>query len=347
MVARRRTVENTRLTTLPDLPDLDGADRETVVASRRTRQRAEPPTSHRATRARREPGRQHPALPPHRVPPPEPLNNQSDLLVLPPARQITAQALPNVTLAVCLVAAARGQAHLNPAGVPLWVALILAPCLIPLLVTDGATSPLWRRASFVNFITVGAVLPILVIARYVFRAPYLDGVHGPLLPPVLILCVAIFALMALGVTTAIVSREDPEYAGVLVLPACLLVPLCSGDTRVTTPETTLQAVSLVFVATAVSTVVASLLTDTLPALVAPCVFAIELMVLSVLRQFPSTPEGAASPVTVAFAALILTAGLLTAVVPMLSVFCVRVRRHVRRSDASRTVAAQRRRLEHG
>ncbi len=347
MVARRRTDKDNLLTVLPDLPNLDGAEQDTAVVARRPRQRSGTPTGQHSARPRREPGRQRAIPPAPRSQRSDSLADRSEPIVLPPTRQIVGQALPNLTLAVCLATAAAGQAYLNPAGVPLWVTLVLAPCLIALLVTQGATNPLWRRSAVVNFITIGALLPILVIARYMFRAPYLDGVHGALLPPVLVLCVAICALVALGVTTAIVSREDPEYAGVLILPACLLVPLCSGDARVTSLESTLQAVSLVFVAAAVSTVAASLLSNALPALVAPCAFAVELMLLSVLRQFPSIPEGAASPVTVAFVGLILTAGLLTALVPMLSLFFVHVRRQVRRRDALGTVEVQQRRLERG
>lgn len=236
-------------------------------------------------------------------------------------------------MALALVLAAQFPTLLNPAGVSIWIALIFAPSLLTLALTDGRRNPLWRRAAMVNFITVGALLPICVIARFLVRTPYIDETHGAVIPTALGLLAALAVLFGLGFASAVLSREDPEYAGVLILPACLLIPVYLGEGRVSSLERTLLAASLVFMMSAVATVVASLLTGALPALVAPAFFAGEFVLLSVMQDVPSIPRDAAPLISVSFLTLVFAAGAMTVIVPILSIWCARVRQVVRELDA--------------
>jgi hypothetical protein len=333
MMSRRVKSEAEREAQFGALPDIDLFERDQDQDQHR---RLSPPTQTRVQRPRASPGQRAAELSTTKTPrlrAAERVPASAEPLVLPSGRQVLAQAFPNAALATALFVAAQYQSLLSPAGMPFWIILVFAPNLMTLILTDGRTNPLWRRAAMVNFITVGALLPILVIDRYLLRTPYLNDAHGAVLPTVIAVGVAIVALLALGCATAILSREDPEYAGVLILPACLLVPVCIGDTRVSSLEGTLQVASLVFAAAAVATVVASLLPGKLPALVAPAILAGEFILLSVLRQLPSVPSGAARIISAMFLLLMLAAGFLTIIVPMLSIWCARVRREVRRIDA--------------
>ena len=254
-------------------------------------------------------------------------------MVLPSAHQVVAQVIPDVSIALVLFLAAQFQTLLNPAEVSIWIALVFAPSLMMLALTDGRKNPLWRRAAMVNFITVGALLPICVVARYLVRTPYLDEAHGAVIPTVLGLLAALAVLLGLGFASAVLSREDPEYAGVLILPACLLIPVCLGEGRVSSLDRTLLAASIVFLVSAVATVVASLLTGALPALVAPAFFAGEFVLLSVLQDLPSIPRDAAPFISIAFLTLVFAAGAMTVIVPILSIWCARVRQGVQELDA--------------
>jgi len=257
----------------------------------------------------------------------------SETMVLPSAHQVVAQVIPDVSIALVLFLAAQFQTLLNPAEVSIWIALVFAPSLMMLALTDGRKNPLWRRAAMVNFITVGALLPICVVARYLVRTPYLDEAHGAVIPTVLGLLAALAVLLGLGFASAVLSREDPEYAGVLILPACLLIPVCLGEGRVSSLDRTLLAASIVFLVSAVATVVASLLTGALPALVAPAFFAGEFVLLSVLQDLPSIPRDAAPFISIAFLTLVFAAGAMTVIVPILSIWCARVRQGVQELDA--------------
>jgi hypothetical protein len=330
MASRQINNESARPPTMLDLPDLDIPDGDPEAADLRSKRTGPTTLKPRATLTQ-----QHDSVSQRnrRYAESERKRSPGEPIVLPPAPQVVAQAIPDASMAFVLIVASQFQQLLNPAGIPLWIALVLAPNLVTLMLTDGRKNPWWRRAAMVNFITIGALLPVSVIGRYLVRTPYLDEAHGAVLPTVLGLGAALAVLITLGISSAVLSREDPEYAGVLILPACLLVPVSFGDGRISSLELTLMVVGIVYIASAIATVVASLLTGALPALVAPSIFAGEFVLLSLLQKLPSVPSGAATSITVTFLSLILAAGLLTVIVPILSIWCTRVRQEVRELDA--------------
>lgn len=340
MTSRRPAREDQPLASLPDLPEIayrNAREPEDVGYRSSSWREDESATVRRPTRTRFVSGTTSPATADSRAMGAR-RRQSPDTMVLPPARQVVKQAIPNLAVAAALFLAGRYHEFLSPSGVPLWAVLALAPGLVMLMLADAPTNPLWRRAAMVNLITIGAMLPILSIRRYLVRLPYVDGIHGTVLAPALASVAAVVALVALGIATAIVSREDPEYAGVLILPACLLVPACSGATQGLALEGSLYIGGFVFLASAAATVVASLLPGAFPALVAPAALAAEFVFLTLVRQVPLFPAEVARPISVLFLVLILTAVMLTVMVPILSVWCGRVRLEIRQLDYARSSA---------
>jgi hypothetical protein len=128
--------------------------------------------------------------------------------------------------------------------------------------------------------------------------------------------------------SAILSQDDPEYAGMLFLPAALLVPFFAGATEITGLTTALAIIGSIYVACAVLTVIASMLPGAFPTLVAPVALALEFFLLPVSEGTPIFPVGAGMSAKLLFF-VVLTMGVgLTIAVPMLSVWVRQVRRIV-------------------
>lgn len=263
--------------------------------------------------------------PAHR-PTESPARAQSETIVLPMPRQILSQTVPSVTAAVSLVLCARGAELLSPHGLPVWIVLLLGPSLVLFLAANRLTHPYWRNAALANLATIAIVLPVLAIRRFTIAVPSFDHGHGVLLAPVLATVAAIAAIGALAIGIAFATREDPEYAGLLLLPACLLVPMCVGMSMNLTLATWLTATAAVFVAAGLATVVASLLPGALAALVAPVAIALEFLFLTLIERTPVFPQSAGTAAVLLFWSVLIVAVVLSVLLPVFSAWLGRIDR---------------------
>src|SRR5699024_5809661 len=106
------------------------------------------------------------------------------------------------------------------------------------------------------------------------------------------------------------------------LPAALLVPFFAGATEITSLSTALIVLASIYAASAILTVVASMLPGAFPTLIAPMALALEFLVLPLAENTPIFPTGARMSAKLLFFVLRVVAVGLTVAVPMVSV-CMR------------------------
>lgn len=246
---------------------------------------------------------------------------------LPPLRQMVQQATP-----YWLMAAASGVTLLLldvlPVALPLWALTLLVPVVLLWARSDGRRHPAWRRAAIMLAATVGLFFPLVIVRQSYLRVPFVEWGNGTLLMPVLstITVVAVLAVMAAG--AAYLSHEDPEYAGILFLPAALLIPFFAGATEITGLQTALVIMTGICVVCGVAMIVASMLPNAFPTLVAPVVLALEFFVLPLAESTPIFPLGAGTFAKLLFfVVLSMTVGL-TIAVPVMAVWFRQVRKMV-------------------
>ena len=179
-------------------------------------------------------------------------------LILPHPRQIVSQTMPDLLVFVAAIAVL-AIGPVEPLGLPIWTLGMLIPSLLVFLMSDPGSRPLWRRTAIVNLLVLGVVFPVLVVRQSVIDVPYLDRSNGTLWPPLLATVVVVAVLVGLALSSAVLANEDPEYAGVLFLPAALLVPLLAGPVDATNFTTAVLGIALIYFAVAVLTVIASML----------------------------------------------------------------------------------------
>lgn len=251
---------------------------------------------------------------------------QTEMIVLPTPRQILGQTVPGLVAAVSLIVCARGVNLLSPHGLPIWLIVLLAPSLVLYLAADRLTHPYWRNASLANLATIAVILPILAIRRYTIAVPGFEHGHGVLLAPLVatVTVIVAFGLLALGI--ALLTREDPEYAGLLLLPSCLLVPMCVGMSMNLTLSSWLVATAGVFVAAGLATVVATLLPGALAALVAPVTIALEFLFLTLIKRTPVFPQSSGAIAVALFWSVLIVAIVLSVLLPVFSAWLGRIDR---------------------
>jgi hypothetical protein len=245
--------------------------------------------------------------------------------VFPQPSQIVSQTLPDVLVATA-AAIVLLIGPLEPLGVPIWTFGLLIPSLLIILLSNSATRPLWRRTAFVNMLVLGLVFPVLVVRQSVVQIPYLDSSNGTLLAPLLTTIGIAFVLVMIAIVSAVLSNEDPEYAGVLFLPAAMLVPLLAGPTEITGFKTALLGIALIYFFVALLTVVASMLPGAYPTLVAPVAIAIEFLALPANRAGAAFPLGSGWMSKLLFFGIVFVAVALAIVVPTLSLWVRETRR---------------------
>ncbi len=313
---------------LPDLPRPLFPDMEPGVDERRSVTR---PAAQRAPRARVEHVSSRRQMAPVRrnAPPPARARSQNEMIVLPSPRQIAGQIVPSLVAAVSLWLSGHGAELLSPLGVPLWVIILLGPTLFLFLAANGLTHPFWRNAALANIATISIAMPILALRRFTIAVPSFEHGHGVLLAPVVASVAAVLVMVALALGIAIATREDPEYAGLLLLPAALMVPMCVGMSSESTLAGWLSASAGVYIAAGLATVVASLLPGTLAALVAPGAIALEFLFLTVIKRTPVFPHASGATALLLFWCLLVVVVSLLVLLPVVSQWFGRVDRRAR------------------
>jgi hypothetical protein len=248
------------------------------------------------------------------------------------------QALPNLLMAITAVGILLLMPYF-PFGLPLWAPMVMTPMLALFYFSNRQVHPMWARASLVNLATVGAFFPFVIVRQSVLRVPFVEWGNGTLAMPVLATVGVVVLLAALAMGSALLCEEDPEYAGIIFLPAALLVPFFAGATEITSLTTAFIVLAAIYFASALLTVVASMLPGAYPTLVAPIALALEFLVLPLAGNTPIFPVGAGMSAKLLFFVVLFVAVGLTVAVPMLAVWTRLVRRYVQSGGSSSRMAA--------
>lgn len=248
-------------------------------------------------------------------------------VVMPQPRQILGQAWPNLLMAITAVLVLFSLAYM-PFGLPLWAPLLMSTSLGLYLMSNSRIHSMWPRAAIVNLATVGAFFPMVIVRQSVLRVPFVEWGNGTLFLPIVSTIGVVIVLGVIALFSAILCEEDPEYAGILFLPAALLMPFFAGATEITSLTTALVVLVGIYVASSILTVVASMLPGAYPTLVAPIALALEFLVLPLSESSAIFPVGAGMFAKLLFFIVIFVAVGLTISVPVISVWSHQVRKLV-------------------
>lgn len=232
-------------------------------------------------------------------------------------------AFPNVLMAASLLLVILIGA-IAPFGLPVWAAVLYVPTVLLALLSDGQVRPLWRRAAAINLGTMAIVFPALVVRQGMIRIPFVDQSNGTLLVPTVATLVVVLCLGLVALACAILSQEDPEYAGLAFLPAAMLVPVLAGQNGPAGLASTLWTLAVIYLLSAVLTVVASVLPGGFPSLVTPLAIAIEFIALTLARKDSIFPIGAGAAAKTLFFTVVAVAVTLSILVPFASAWVRRV-----------------------
>lgn len=246
---------------------------------------------------------------------------------MPQPRQMLEQAFPSLLVAGSVLLTLMLMSFL-PGGFPLWAPMTLLPTLLLLVRADHARHPMWGRAALINLVVLGAFFPMMIVRQSFLRVPFVEFGNGTLVMPILSTLMVVIAMIAIALGSAFLSQEDPEYAGMLFLPAAMLVPFFAGATEITSLSTALLVLSFVYLAVGILTIIASVLPTAFPTLVAPVALALVFFVLPVSESASIFPVGAGMSAKLLFFIVLAVGVGLTVAVPMMAVWVRQVRRIV-------------------
>ena len=248
-------------------------------------------------------------------------------IVMPQPRQMLVQAFPSWLMALTVLGTLAIMGFV-PGGLPLWAPMILIPPLLLMLRADPDRHAMWGRAGLVNLVVVGAFFPMMIVRQSFLRVPFVEFGNGTLVMPILSTVLVILAMTIIALGSAFLSQEDPEYAGMLFLPAAMLVPFFAGATEITSLSTALVILGVIYAVVGLLTVVASMLPAAFPTLVPPIALALEFFILPVSESTPIFPLGAGMSAKLLFFVVLAVGVGLTIAVPMMAVWVRQVRRLV-------------------
>lgn len=238
-------------------------------------------------------------------------------IVMPSIHQVLEQAVPTLTMALSLLLSMLIVDRI-PFIEVIWALVVLAPSVALFMVADPQIHPLWRRSALLNLAAVGVFYPLLIVRQSYLRVPFVEWGNGTLTMPMVSTFTVTLLLMGLAIAAAWMSQDDPEYAGVLFLPAAMLVPFFAGATEIVSLRSALIIAATVFLFSSVMTVIASVLPGSFPMLVAPIALALEFFVLPLAENVPIFPVGAGMASKLLFFVLLATTVGLTFAMPSLA-----------------------------
>lgn len=253
-------------------------------------------------------------------------------IVLPSFGQMLEQAFPTLVMAFSLLLGLLVIQRV-PSLEGLWAPIVLTPSVVLFLVADKQVHPLWRYSALMNLAAVGVFYPLLIVRQSYLRVPYVEWGNGTLRMPVVSTITIVILLGIIALAAAWMSQHDPEYAGVLFLPAAMLVPFFAGATEIVSLSTALIIAASVFLAASVLTIIASMLPGSYPMLVAPVALALEFLILPLSDSVPIFPLGAGLAAKLLFFVVLATTVGLTIAMPSLAGWVRSVRELVNSAEA--------------
>ncbi len=237
--------------------------------------------------------------------------------VLPGWRHISTLVAPDIVATASFMLSFLVASVTGEFSVAFVVPLIL-PSLLLAAFNGSEVGQGWRASVGVNLSTMLVLFPFLVIRQSTVRVPYLDGAHGTVYAALLSTLGVLAALTGIAVFTAWVSRQDPESAPLLFLPAAMLVPLLTSATEFAGLENALPVTGLIFGMATALTLIASLLPPAYTIFVAPAAVAFEVLFVTLVRQERIFPVGVGEAGMALFATVVVAAIGLVVVLPAMS-----------------------------
>ena len=248
--------------------------------------------------------------------------------MLPSGRDVIAQAFPCALMAASIVIVWLLGRH-TPFGVPVWAAGVFIPTVLLAWSSTTSVRQPWQRAALINLATMAIVFPVLVVRQSVVRIPFVGSENGTLLPPIIATVSVVVLLTAIAIATAILTQEDPEFAGIVFLPAAMMVPALAGQSSLVSLSSGLLVAMAVFTLAALLTMTASMVPPIVAILIPPVAIALEFLVLTIIRSTSTFPVGASGPAKVLFFTIVVTTVALAIAVPFLSTWVRQVTRLAR------------------
>ena len=246
-------------------------------------------------------------------------------LVMPDLRQIIAVVAPDL-VTTGSIALAYLVASMSGTISALFIVPLVVPGLILSAFQGGGVGHGWREAMGVNLGTMLVLFPLLIIRQSTVRVPYLDLAHGTVYAAVFSTMAVLVVLIGLALCVAWISREDPESAAVLFMPAALLVPLLTSATEFARLDSALLVAGLIFLLASILTLVTSVIPPAYSVFVVPFAVACEVLFVTVIRQDRIFPIGVNEAGMALFATVVVAAIALVATLPSLSSWMGRVDR---------------------
>lgn len=244
-------------------------------------------------------------------------------LVFPGLRYMATLAAPDTVVALSFVVAFMVASVAGESSV-----LFVLPLVIPSIILGAFDRSWlgqgWRSSAAVNLATVLVLFPLLVIRQSAVRVPYLDTAHGTVYAAVLSTMAVLAGLVSIALFAAWASRQDPESAPMLLLPAAMMVPLLTSATEFARLDTALLVGGMIFAMATGLTLIASMLPPAYTVFVAPVAVAAEVLFVTVVRQDRIFPVGVAEAGMALFATVIIAAIGLVVTLPAMSSWMQRV-----------------------
>lgn len=199
-----------------------------------------------------------------------------------------------------------------------FVVPLVIPGLVLAAIDRSRVGQGWRAAVAVNLATTLVLFPLLVIRQSTVRVPYLDLAHGTVYAAMLSTAAVIATLIGIALFAAWTSRQDPETAPLVFMPAALLVPLLTSATEFATLTIALFVAGTIFASAAALTIVASLLPSAFLVFVAPLAVAAEVLFVTLVRQDRIFPVGAGQSGVALFSAVVVAAIAIAVMLPAIS-----------------------------
>jgi hypothetical protein len=242
---------------------------------------------------------------------------QTAPFVLPGWRHIATLVAPDVVATASFILAFLVATMTGEFSVAFVVPLIV-PSLLLAAFNGSEVGQGWRASVGVNLSTMLVLFPLLVIRQSTVRVPYLDSAHGTVYAALVSTVGVLAALTGIAVFTAFVSRQDPESAPLLFLPAAMLVPLLTSATEFAGLENALPVTGLIFGMATALTLIASLLPPAYTIFVAPVAVAFEVLFVTLVRQERIFPVGVGDAGMALFATVVVAAIGLVVALPAMS-----------------------------
>ncbi|HYI23920.1 MAG TPA: hypothetical protein VD767_00790, partial [Thermomicrobiales bacterium] len=237
--------------------------------------------------------------------------------VLPSMQSILSLAFPCALMAFS-IAIVLLLGRYTPFGLPIWAIGVYLPTVVLAWLSGSRVRSPWQRAALINLATMAVVFPVLVVRQSVVRIPFVGSENGTLLPPVIATVSVVVLLGVIAVASAILSQEDPEFAGIVFLPAAMMVPLLAGQSDLVSLSSGLLLALAIFSVAAVLTAVASIVPPMVTVAIPPVTIAVEFLVLSAVRSSATFPVGASTMAKVLFFSIVVLTVALAVLVPFLS-----------------------------